>query len=200
WQQHDYGEKILDGVIEDHSYFPFIASLDPDDSWMDRSMWIKANPNLGISVKGESLEEQCAKAESLPAAQNAFRRLRLNQWTEQADRWIDMAVWDEGNRLVDREALRNRRCFGGLDLSSTTDLSAFVLLFPPENPGELWQVLCRFWMPKENLRRRVEKDRVPYDVWIHEGFIEATDGNVIDYDVLKKRILDDHNEFHIEEI
>ena len=199
WQQHDYGEKILDGVIEDDAYFAFIASLDPEDSWTDRKMWIKANPNLGISVKPESLEEQCGKAESLPAAQNAFRRLRLNQWTEQSDRWIDLSVWDACIAPVDAALLKGRECFGGLDLSTTTDLSAFVLLFPPED-DEPWQVLCRFWMPEDNVRRRVEKDRVPYDVWIREGWIEATAGNVIDYDILRARIQEDADRFHIREI
>lgn len=200
WQQHDYGEKVLDGIIQDDSFFPFIASLDSDDDWTDRSMWIKANPNLAVSVKPESLEEQCAKAESLPAAQNAFRRLRLNQWTEQSERWIDMAVWDEGATRVDSKTLAKRACFGGLDLSNTTDLSAFVLVFPPDEDNEPWQILCRFWMPKENLRKRVEKDRVPYDVWIRQGFIDATSGNVIDYDVIRESIRRDAKQFQIKEI
>lgn len=201
WQQHDYGEKILDGIINDDSYFPFIASLDPEDSWMDPTVWAKANPNLGVSVKIDSLREQCRKAESLPGQQNAFRRLRLNQWTEQSERWIDIAIWDEGKQTVDRASLKRRRCYAGLDLSSTTDISAFVLLFPPQrnDPGP-WQVLCRFWIPSENLRKRIEKDRVPYDVWTREGFIEATEGNVIDYDVLRKRIQEDYSFFDIVEI
>jgi len=201
YQQHDYGEKVLDGIIEDDSHFPFIASLDPEDDWRVPSVWAKANPNLGISVKEDSLREQCARAESLPAAQNAFRRLRLNQWTEQSERWIDIMIWDAGNRPVDRGSLNRRRCFGGLDLSSTTDLSAFVLLFPPaDRSGDPWQVLCRFWIPSDNVRRRVERDRVPYDVWIREGLIEATEGNVIDYDVLRQRITTDAEEFEIVEV
>ena len=201
YQQHNYGEKVLDGIIKDDSHFPFIASLDPEDDWKDSSVWIKANPNLGISVKEDSLREQSARAESLPAAQNAFRRLRLNQWTEQSERWIDIAIWDAGNQPVDRLSLKGRRCYAGLDLSSTTDISAFVLLFPPEkDQAGPWQVLCRFWIPGDNVRKRVEKDRVPYDVWIREGFIEATEGNVIDYDVLRKRIQEDHDFFQIKEV
>jgi phage terminase large subunit-like protein len=200
WQQHDYGEKVLDGIIQDDAYFPFIAVLNPDDNWTDRSTWIKANPNMGVSVKPESLEEQCAKAESLPAAQNAFRRLRLNQWTEQSERWVDMAVWDECATPVDAKTLSKRCCFGGLDLSNTTDLSAFVLVFPPDEEKEPWQILCRFWMPADNVRRRVEKDRVPYDVWIRQGFIHATSGNVIDYDVIRESINQDAKQFQIKEI
>jgi phage terminase large subunit-like protein len=200
WQQHDYGEKVLDGIIEDDSYFTFIASLDPDDVWTDRRVWSKANPNLEISVKPESLEEQCAKAESLPAAQNAFRRLRLNQWTEQVDRWIDLAVWDACALPVDARSLEGRPCFGGLDLSATTDLSAFVLIFPPVEQGEPWKVLCRFWMPRDNVRRRVDNDRVGYDLWIQEGWIEATEGNVIDYDVIRARVQEDAKRFDIREL
>jgi phage terminase large subunit-like protein len=202
WQQHDYGEKVLDRVIEDDAYFAFIAALDPEDDWTDHTVWIKANPNLGVSVKPENLEEQCAKAQSLPAAQNAFRRLRLNQWTEQSERWIDLAVWDEGAEDVNVQSLLKRRCFGGLDLSSTTDLSSFVLIFPPdeENPEEPWQILCRLWMPAENVRRRVDRDRVPFDVWIRQEFIEATEGNVIDYDVIRKRIHQDRDLYDIREI
>jgi phage terminase large subunit-like protein len=201
WQQHEYGEKVLDRIIEDDSHFAFIASLDAEDDWTDSTVWVKANPNLGISVKIDSLEEQCARAESLPAAQNAFRRLRLNQWTEQSERWIDIVIWDAGKRQMDRESLKGRRCYGGLDLSHTTDLSAFVLLFPPEKGEDLpWWVLCRFWVPADNVRKRVQKDRVPYDQWIREGYIEATEGNVIDYNVIRKRIQEDDAFFHIEEI
>ena len=200
YQQHDYGEKILDGIIADDAYFAFIASLDPEDSWTDRTTWIKANPNLGISVKGESLEEQCAKAEFLPAAQNAFRRLRLNQWTEQADRWIDLSVWDTGAHPVNAAELTKHTCFGGLDLSTTTDVSAFVLVFPPGDRSGLWKVLCRFWIPKDNIAKRVQRDRVPYDAWVQQGLIEETDGNVTDYSFLKTRILEDAQRFNLKEL
>lgn len=200
WQQHDYGEKVLDRIIEDDAYFAYIACLDAQDEWTDWSVWIKANPNLGVSVKVESLEDQCAKAESLPAAQNAFRRLRLNQWTEQADRWIDMSVWDGGAVPVNRAELSQRRCFGGLDLSTTTDISAFVLVFPPSKKEGLWQVLCRFWIPKDNIVKRVQHDRVPYDGWVQQGLIEATPGNVVDYSVIKARILEDAARFDLKEM
>jgi phage terminase large subunit-like protein len=200
WQQHAYGEQILDGIVNDDSYFVFIASLDPEDDWTDPAVWIKANPNLGVSVKIDSLQEQCAKAESLPAAQNAFRRLRLNQWTEQADRWIDLDIWDAGAHPINLESLRGRRCFGGLDLSSTTDLSAFVLLFPPTDEDEWWRVVCRFWIPADNMRQRVQKDRVPYDQWVRQSLIQATDGNVIDYDFLRQSIREDAEQFQIVEI
>jgi phage terminase large subunit-like protein len=113
--------------------------------------------------------------------------LRLNQWTEQSDRWIDMAVWDSCAGTVDIDALLKRDCYGGLDLSTTTDLSAFVLIFPPENNNETWHVLCRFWMPEDNVRKRVDRDRVPYDQWIR-GLITATPGNVVDYDAIRAAI------------
>jgi phage terminase large subunit-like protein len=119
------------------------------------------------------------------------------------DRWIDIAVWDEGARPVDAKALYGRDCFAGLDLSTTTDISAFVLVFPPEKDNktnEPWKVLCRFWIPEDNVRKRVEKDRVPYDVWIRQGFIRATSGNVIDYEAIRQSIIADQKQFRIREI
>ncbi len=102
----------------------------------------------------------------MPAALNAFLRLHLNVWTQAETRWIKRADWDAcGEYVVDEERLRGRRCYGGLDLSSTTDVSAFVLVFPPEAEGEPYQVLPRFWIPEDNLRERVKRDRVPYDAW-----------------------------------
>jgi len=155
---------------------------------------------LDVSVTRKYIREQVREAMGMPAKQNIVKRLNFCIWTEQADRWLDMAIWDAGAQAVDGSALHGRGCFGGLDLSSTTDLSAFVLVFPPQEENEPWQVICRFWVPEENVQKRAQKDRVPYDVWIRQGFIEATPGNVIDYDVIRKRIGEDAEEFNIREI
>ena len=123
FEHHDYSIKVLDGVLQDDSWFAYIAAADEGDDWTDPKVWRKANPNFGISVKEDDLARKAEKAVALPGAQNAFRRLHLNQWTEQAERWIDMAAWDACDAPVDPERLRGRACFGGLDLSTTTDLS-----------------------------------------------------------------------------
>ena len=126
--------------------------------------------------------------------------MHLNQWTEQAERWIDMAAWDACAGPVDLELLRGRRCFGGLDLSTTTDVTALAWVFPPEDEDGLWHVLSRYFVPEENLRKRAERDRVPYDLWTRQGFIEATPGNVVDYGAIEQRILADSSIFNIREI
>jgi Terminase large subunit, endonuclease domain len=136
-------------------------------------LWRKANPNFGLSVKADDLARKAEKAIALPGAQNAFRRMHLNEWTEQAERWIDMAAWDACDDPVDLDQLRGRLCFGGLDLSTTTDVTALAWVFPPHHDDELWRVLSRYFVPEENLRRRAERDRVPYDLWgrpwLHRG-------------------------------
>lgn len=199
-EQYEYAEKVLKGIIEDDSFFAFVAAIDEDDDWRDPKCWVKANPNLGVSVKLDSLIEQCNKAKESPASQNTFRRLRLNQWTEQENRWLDMAVWDENGEPFNPEELLGRRCYGGLDLSKIADLSAHALLFPPEHDAEKWKLLIRFWVPEESILKRSKKDRVPYDVWTKSGLIETTAGNVVDYGFIQAAIIADAQKYDIQEI
>lgn len=127
-QFDQYIQSVLEGTVQDDAIFGFIARPDEDDSWDDPVAWAKANPNLGVSVKLDDLERQCDRAKNIPREQNEFRRKRCNEWTEQADRWLDLALWDG---CADRpECTPGRRCFAGLDLSTTTDLSALAMLFP----------------------------------------------------------------------
>jgi phage terminase large subunit-like protein len=200
FEHHDYSIKVLDGVLPDDSWFAYIAAADEGDDWTDPKVWRKANPNFGISVKEDDLARKAEKAIALPGAQNAFRRLHLNQWTEQAERWIDMAAWDACAFPVDLEQLRGRPCFGGLDLSTTTDVTALAWIFPPGHDGELWRVLSRYFVPEDHLRKRAERDRVPYDLWTRQGFIEATPGNVVDYGAIEQRIRADAALFDVKEI
>jgi phage terminase large subunit-like protein len=200
FEHHDYAIKVLDGVLHDDSWFGFIAGADEGDDWTDPEVWRKANPNFGLSVKEDDLARKAEKAIALPGAQNAFRRMRLNEWTEQAERWIDLAAWDACDGPISLELLRGRRCFGGLDLSTTTDVTALAWVFPPEDDGDLWHVLSRYFVPEDNLRRRAERDRVPYDLWTRQGFIEATPGNVVDYSAIEERIRADAALFDVKEI
>ena len=126
--------------------------------------------------------------------------MHLNEWTEQAERWIDLAAWDACAGPVALELLRGRPCFGGLDLSTTTDLTALAWVFPPGGDDDLWRVLSRYFVPSENLRKRAERDRVPYDLWAAQGFIEPTPSNVVDYGAIEQRILADAVLFQIREI
>ena len=197
WEQHDYAVKVLEGIIEDDSYFVYIAAADKDDDWTDPATWYRANPALGISIKEEYLREQCEKAKSSPAFQNTFRRLHLNQWTEQTTRWIDMDKWGQGARPLD--PLEGRVCFAGLDLASTTDLTALVLVFPDEDYHE-FDVLAKFWVPGERMVERVRRDRVPYDAWARDGYLDVTDGDVFDDEAVRLAIRELGELYDIKEI
>jgi phage terminase large subunit-like protein len=200
FEHHDYSIKVLEGIVRDDAWFALIAGADEGDDWTDPKVWRKANPNFGISVKEDDLARKAEKAVALPGAQNAFRRMHLNEWTEQAERWIDIAAWDACAAPIDLERLRRRRCFGGLDLSTTTDVTALAWIFPPDHDDGLWRVVSRYFVPEDNLRKRAERDRVPYDLWTRQGYIEATPGNVVDYSAIEARIRADAALFDVKEI
>lgn len=202
--QHEYGEKLLEGIFEDDSFFPYIAALDEKDAWDDPEIWVKANPNLGVSVKPESIREAVSAAKRSPRKQNAVRRYRLNEWTRAETRFIDLARWDAGaGGLMPAEIERGadaRVCYAGLDLSTTTDISAFVCVFPPEEEDGPYDVVSRFWIPDEGLEDRERRSRVPYRQWIDEGWITATEGEVIDYGFIREEIIALGNSFQIAQI
>lgn len=188
YQHHEYSLQILDGVLEDDGWFSYICALDDGDQWTDEAVWIKANPNIGVSVTWRYLREQVREAVGMPAKQNIVKRLNFCVWTEQAERWIDLAVWDACRRAIDWSTYVGKPCVGGLDLSSTTDLSAFVLLFANDDGSVA--VLPHFWLPEDSLTVRVLRDRVPYDVWERAKLLTLTPGNVIDYDFIRAKIND----------
>jgi phage terminase large subunit-like protein len=197
YEQDDYAAKVLEGVIEDDSFFAYVARIDEGDDWTDRGCWPKANPNLGVSVKLDDLERKCDKAKLVPGEQNAFLRLHLNVWTQQETRWLSPEVW-EGGSIGPPEDLEGRRCYAGLDLSSTTDVTALVLWFPDDDGGG--DALSCFWVPEEALQVRSRRDRVPYDLWQRQGFIDATGGNVVDYDRVRERIKELGTIYEIREV
>ena len=186
YEQHEYAQQVLRGQIDDPNYFAYIAAADTEDDWTDPAIWAKANPGLDVTVKRDYLAGECERAKNVPAYQNTFRRLHLNQWTSQDSRWLDMTMWDRcAAPLPD---LSGRLCYGGLDLASTTDIAAFVLCFPPAADNEPYYLMPHFWIPADNMVERARRDRVPYDVWVREGLIQATPGNVIDYAYIRAKI------------
>lgn len=200
YELHDYTRKILEGIIEDDSFFGIIFTLDEGDDWEDERNWVKPNPNLGISVKLDDLRRKAAKAKKMPSALNAFLRLHMNVWTQAETKWVNPEKWAACGGEVDPEALLGRACYGGLDLSSTIDITAFILVFPPVVKGEPYKVLCRFWVPEAAMHERSKRDRVPYDAWVREGFIEATPGDVIDYDFIVAEILELAERYDLKEV
>ena len=198
FEHHEYSRRILEETIEDDSWFAFIASLDEGDDWADPEVWGKANPNLGVSVKLDDLQRKCDKAQRLPAAQNAFRRLHLDEWTQQSDRWIDLSLWDENAGVVDEEVLVGQECYGGLDLSSVSDITAWVMAFPHGDDSETVDVLARFWIPEAKLHDDTNKYLDQYLVWADQGLLQTTPGDAVDYAFIKKVILDDAQRYKIQ--
>jgi len=197
WEQHDYARKVLEGVIVDKTFLPLIYAADEEDDWTDPAVWAKCNPALGNFRSLDEMESMCSKSQQTPALQNTFRRLYLNQWTRQESRWLDLAAWNACKGDYDEEDLEGEICYAGLDLATTTDIAAFVMVFPEDGS---YSVVCRFWVPEENVDKRVITDRVPYDLWIDQGFITATEGTVIDYRVIRKEINELQERFNIKEI
>lgn len=199
-EQQNYLIDILEGNIVDDSFGGVIYTLDPGDDWLDKSNWIKANPNLGISVYLDDLKNAAKKAAGVPAALVNFLTKRLNIWTQQADSWLSLDDWDTGKAPIDETKLYGKRCYGGLDISSTTDLTAWVLVFPPQDGDKNWYVLARFFVPEDNIERREDKDRVPYSTWVRQGWITATPGNIVDQECIRQKILSDAAVFDIKEV
>ena len=201
FQHHDYSVKVLEGVIEDDGWFAYICTLDPCDAcraegqvspkdgcpdcddWRNEAVWLKANPLLDVSVTSRYLREQVHEAIGMPSKENIVKRLNFCVWTEQAVRWLDLGAWDA---QPERQDVLGRTCYAGLDLSSTTDLTALVLLFPDKEGA--YDLLPFFWMPEDRIAEKVKQDRVPYDLWVRQGHIIATPGNVVDYDYVRAEI------------
>ena len=199
WEQHEHARQVIEGIVRDDELLAVIYAADPEDDWTRVSTWRKAHPGIGVTLSKQFLRGECRLAKATPGYQNAFRRLYLNQWTQQETRYIPMERWDQLGEAVDAAELAGQACYGGLDLASTTDIAALVLMFPAVNGGSA-RALPFFWIPAENMRERVLRDRVPYDVWVREGLIEATEGNVIDYAAIRGKLLALKETYNIREI
>lgn len=200
YELHTKAKDILDGRKVDHTFYPVVYGLTDEDDWHDEKNWYKANPSLGQTIRIERVREAYKEALQNPAEENVFKQLRLNMWVSSLTRFIPEQIYDKGNDPIDLDALRGRECYGGLDLSSTGDITAFVLVFPPRNDREKYIVVPYFWVPEDTIPIRVRRGNVPYDVWEKQGFLLATEGNVIHYDAIEKKIEELGKKYHILEI
>ena len=200
YETHQKAKDIIEGRKIDPTFYPVIYGADEGDDWTDPKVWKKANPSLGVTVDIDKVKAACESAKQNPGEENAFRQLRLNQWVKQAVRWMPMDKWDKCAFSADITQLEGRVCYGGLDLSSSTDITAFVLVFPPEYEDDKYIILPYFWIPEDNMQTRVARDHVPYDVWERQGYLETTEGNVIHYGYIEKFIENLGERFNIREI
>lgn len=200
YETHQKAKDILEGRKIDPTFYPVIYGAGEDEDWTDPKVWMKSNPSLGETIGMDKVEAACESAKQNPGEENSFRQLRLNQWVKQAVRWMSMDKWDACAFPVNEEMLEGRVCYGGLDLSSTTDLTSFCLVFPPEDEEEPYYVLPYFWVPEDTLELRVKRDHVPYDLWNRQGYLETTEGNVVHYGYIEKFIERLGERFNIRDI
>lgn len=197
---HTKAKDILENRRVDASFYPVIYGIEDDDDWSEEENWKKANPSLGYTIPLDRVRDAYREASQNPAEENVLRQLRLCQWVTSTVRWIPDHIYEQGNRPIDLESLKGRDCYGGLDLSSSGDITAFVLMFPPRTETEPYYMLPFFWVPEDTIPQRVKRASVPYDVWVRQGYLMSTEGNVIHYGFIEKVIEQLGELYHIREI
>lgn len=195
WAHHEYSRKVLEGALEDDSWFAYVCALDAEDDWTDERVWIKTNPGIDKVLPRKYLRELVREAKGMPSKENIVRRLNFCEWTEQEDRAIPMEVWKLGDVPVDEAAMVGRRCFGGLDLASVSDMAALGLLFGPDDEG-FYDFVLRCWAPDA----AILENRDLYEPWQRAGWLRRTPGEVTDYGFIEAQILEDVARFQPKEI
>lgn len=200
YEYHQKAVDILEGRKTDYTFYPVVYGAPMDADWTDPEVWKACNPSLGVTVSMDKLAAACESAKQNPAEENSFRQFRLCQWVKQETRWMPMEKWDACAFPVSEEALEGRVCYAGLDLSSTTDLTALALVFPPEGAEDKYTVLPYFWVPEETMGLRVRRDHVNYDLWEKQGYLMATEGNVVHYGFIQQFLMGLGEKFRIQGI
>lgn len=202
YEQHKELKRILQGFENGdyvrESYFGTIYTLDEGDDPFDESVWMKSNPNLGVSKSLDYMRDEAAASKALSTKLTAYLNKQHNVWTKQEETWVPMEVWDRGRHPVASPSLLSGcPCVGALDLASVNDIAALVWEF---RVGDKWHFLPRFFVPEDNMRERVRLHGVPYDAWVRDGLLIATPGNVIDYDFIRAQVLADAEKFNPSEV
>lgn len=197
YEQRDYTIKVLKGVVEDETWFGVIYTIDDGDQWHEPSVWRKANPNLGVSVKLDDMEAACRKALAMPSAQANFLTKRLNVWVNSDSAWMDMRAWDRcANRELTLEGLAHLPCWVALDLASKVDVAAKLYVFRDE-ANDTWYMVPKFYLPE----RAIEQGRnSQYDGWRRGGHLTVTPGEVIDFDLIEDDLRGDLRQLRVQEI
>lgn len=197
YELYNYAKRVLDKSISDESFYPVIYEAEAEDDITLESTWKKANPNYGISLRKDYMERESKRAIELPSYQNTFKRLMLNIWTESQTKWIGHDEWMECHQEFDYSTLEGKECWGGLDLASTRDLSAFVLVF---NVNGKFIVRPYIFIPKENAKKRSDRDGVNYVEWLRDGHVFGTEGDVQDYHFIRAKINELSKKYRIQAI
>lgn len=196
----DYGEKVLKGLLTDDTFFPAIYTMDEGDRWDDEKVWVKANPNLNVSVSLEYLQEKALRARTIPSALTNFKTKHLNVWTNAESNWLNIERWKACAGEFSEELLYGRECFAGLDLSNTMDVTALIYIFPPVEGDPVYRVVPRFWMPEETISTKAADDMATYGGWRDRGYLFEIPGAVIDYEYIYRQIEQDMTRFTIKRV
>lgn len=198
WEIHEQALKLRDGELVDPTWYVKIYGAPEDADIFDEDTWFEANPSLGKTINIESVRQEALAARNSEASERLFRWLRLNQWVSlKRTGWLPLTLWDQTNGKWDLSELVGKKCYPGLDLSSTTDITAVCYLFPPQDGISDWRAIFDAWIPEDNMKERVARDKVPYDKWVNQKYLHATPGNVVDYDFVEAKILASNKQYDI---
>lgn len=198
WEIHDLATRLAAGEVDDPHWYVKIYNAPEDADIFDEQTWYLANPSLGHTISIESVRQEALAARNSEAAERLFRWLRLNQWVSlKRIGWQPLTLWDQTNGKWDISELVGKKCYPGIDLSSTTDLTAACYLFPPQEGFDDWRAIFDAWIPEDNMKERVKRDHVPYDRWVNAKYLHATPGNVVDYDFVEARLLAANQQYEI---
>jgi len=197
WEVHEKAETIIKaraGVNPEKdipTWYPVIYGYQGEDIYNEAN-WKLANPSLGYNLQLDDLRQLAAEAKLSPADERTFRWLNLNQWvTTKLTTWLPLDLFDATNATDwTRGDLLGRYCYVGGDFSTTTDLSAVCLIFPPQEGQDDWRCIWDAWIPADSMQERIRVDHVPYDDWAAQGWLHATEGNVIDHTLIRDRIIE----------
>jgi len=200
YEIHCKAKAVLDGSKIDPSFYPAVYGIEEGDNWDDEKVWRRVNPSIGVTIPFETVRAAYEQARQNPAEEMHFRQFRLNEWNNSDVRWMPADKWELCGEDFDESDFEGRDCYCGLDLSSTGDLTALVLVFPPDGNDEKYAVLPFFWLPEDVIALRTRRDHVPYEVWKKQGVFYTTEGNVVDYDYIVAFIAKLAERFRIREI
>jgi len=198
YELYAHAVKVRETPSLDPTFLPIIYEADPAADWTSEKVWKKCNPALGDFRSLDDMRIAGERAKQIPAQENTFKRLFLNLWTEQAERWLSLAAWDAC--VAPAVDLRGRRCYVGMDLSTTTDLTALVAVFPDADESGGFDVRAAFFVPADRMKARGDRDRVPYEQWAREGYLTATAGNVVDYEAVRVQLREWADQYDLREV
>ena len=201
WKLRTRAQQVKAGTIIDPRFLPVLYLSDPEkDNPEDEELWKRVNPSLGQIFDLDKIRQDFNEAKNDPVDYQNFLRFRLNIPIKSLSRWMPIDKWDKCTQEVDLESLKGRLCYGGLDLAQTIDLSAFVLVFPPETENDKAVILAKFYCPEENILKRSRVDKVPYDIWRQQGHLIATPGESVDLRYIRNDILQASKDYNLKEI